>query len=279
MRQVLLFISAILLFGCSDAVLPESTPEVVVEGWIEAGGPPVVMVSTTVPITEKWQDLEPVLESCVVRWATVSVHDGEKEVFLTGKFNSAYMPPYIYTTSRITGKVGQKYKLKVVYGGRTVESETVIPAPVRLEYVRPSEISDGRYEIKAGLRDDPQTKDYYKFFTKIKGKNSIHVPSFMGLVDDEVLRDEVSEIKVLGRFTTSFGAAETDTYFTSGDEVSIKFCTMSEDVYKYWEDFEDVSSLSLNPFFPVTRKIRSNIKGGLGYWAGYGSTYYSVQIP
>ena len=101
----------------------------------------------------------------------------------------------------------------------------------------------------------------------------------MGLVDDEVLRDEVSEIKVLGRFTTSFGAAETDTYFTSGDEVSIKFCTMSEDVYKYWEDFEDVSSLSLNPFFPVTRKIRSNIKGGLGYWAGYGSTYYSVQIP
>jgi hypothetical protein len=66
MRKLAYIISVFFLLGCSDAILPEGPPELVVEGWIEAGGSPVVMVTTTVPITSKWQDLEPVLESCVV---------------------------------------------------------------------------------------------------------------------------------------------------------------------------------------------------------------------
>ena len=250
-----------------------------VEGWIEAGGPPVVLVSTTVPITSKWQELQPVLESCVVRWATVSVFDGEEEIFLTGKLNKAYVPPYIYTTSRITGQAGKKYKLKVVYSGRTLEAETVIPKPAVLKYIEPHKLSDEVYEIRAGLEDNPGTKDYYKFFTKVYGKNSVHESSFMGLYDDAELGDGVNDLKVLGKFTSNFGTSDNNTYFSPGDAVSVRFCTLDESSYQYWRDFEDVASLSLNPFFPVTKKIRSNIKGGLGYWAGYGSKYYSVKIP
>ena len=59
--------------------------------------------------------------------------------------------------------------------------------------------------------------------------------------------------------------------------VAVRFCTMDNASYQYWEDYDDVSSLSLNPFFPVTKKIRSNIKGGLGYWAGYGTSYYYID--
>lgn len=279
MRKLAFLISVFWFLGCSDAILPEGGPQIVVEGWIEAGGPPVVMVSTTVPVSNKWQELEPVLESCVVRWATVSVSDGEQEIFLTGKLNSAYLPPYIYTTSRMTGEVGKTYKLKVVYSGRTVEAETTIPEPVSLKYVEPHKISDDVYEIKAGLQDNPQTKDYYKFFTKINGKNSIHESSFLGLFDDVELAEGINDVKVLGKFTSSFGSSDNYTYFSPGDVVSVRFCTLSETTYQYWRDYEDVAALSLNPFFPVTKKIRSNIKGGLGYWAGYGSKYYSVTIP
>ena len=32
------------------------------------------------------------------------------------------------------------------------------------------------------------------------------------------------------------------------------------------------------PFFPVNKKIRSNVSSGMGYWAGYGSSYYKVSI-
>ena len=77
MRKLVFIFLSLLCLGCSDAILPDGQPQIVVEGWIEAGGPPVVMISTTVPVTSRWQELEPVLESCVVRWATVSVFDGE----------------------------------------------------------------------------------------------------------------------------------------------------------------------------------------------------------
>jgi hypothetical protein len=177
------------------------------------------------------------------------------------------------------GEVGKTYKLKVVYSGRTVEAETVIPEPQSLTYIRPEKVSDTSYEISAGLDDNPQTKDYYKFFTMIKGKDKIYESSFMGLVDDADLSEDASEVRVLGKFTSSFGSSENNTYFSPGDEVYVRFCTLSEESYNYWSDFEDVASLSLNPFFPVTKKIRSNVQGGLGYWAGYGSRYYSVKIP
>ena len=279
MRKLAYIIFAFLLLGCSDAILPEGQPELVIEGWIEAGGPPVVLVSTTVPVTSNWREMEPVLESCVVRWATVSIHDGEQEIFLTGKLNTDYLPPFIYTTSRIEGEVGKKYKLKVSYGGRTAEAETIIPEPKSLAYIEADKISEDSYEITAGLADDPETKDYYKFFTMIKDKDAIYESSFMGLVDDADLSEDVSEVKVWGKFTSAFGSTENNTYFSPGDQVYVRFCTLSEESYNYWHDFEDVASLSLNPFFPVTKKIRSNVQGGLGYWAGYGSKYYSVTIP
>lgn len=42
--------------------------------------------------------------------------------------------------------------------------------------------------------------------------------------------------------------------------------------------FEDILSLSRNPFFPVNKKISSNVSSGYGYWAGYGSVYYKISI-
>ena len=74
--------------------MPADAPEIVVEGWIEDGGFPVVMVTTSVPVSseyEKWDSLEDHL----VRWAKVTVSDGENEVVLTGKMDRNYFPPYI----------------------------------------------------------------------------------------------------------------------------------------------------------------------------------------
>ena len=61
--------------------------------------------------------------------------------------------------------------------------------------------------------------------------------------------------------------------------VMVKFCTLDHDSFCYWEDFEDILTLSRNPFFPVNKKVRSNVSSGYGYWAGYGATYYKVSIP
>ena len=270
-----LILLLLVLSACTDAVIPYSSPQIVVEGWIEDGGAPVVIVTTSVPVSSEKQELSS-LEDNVVRWATVSVSDGEKEVFLTGKKNDDYFPPYIYTTAMLTGEVGKTYKLKVKYSGLTVESETVIPPTRELEYLRVEE-SDGKYVLMAGLEDNRQTKDYYKFFIRVYGRDSVFASSFPGLIDDEILSDGLNEISIRNTYAVSTVQKDSAVFFNRGDRVGVKFSAMNKEGYEYWEDFDDVASLSVNPLFPVTKKIRSNIKGGLGYWIGYGSSYYYIE--
>ena len=257
--------------------MPSDAPEIVVEGWIEDGGFPVVMVTTSVPVSPEYQDWDS-LEDHLVRWAKVSLSDGEKEVVLTGKVDKNYFPPYIYTTARMKGEAGKTYDLKVEYGGRVETARTTVPAKVPLEYIKVVEREDG-YGIAAGLKDDSQTKDYYKFFVKVEDVDNSFVPSFLGLVDDAVLRADVAEVAVNSAFISNFTTIErSPVSYAEDDVVHVRFCTMDEVSFKYWSDYDDVTTLSTNPFFPVNKKIRSNISSGMGYWAGYGSSYYRVSI-
>lgn len=266
-------------YGCDDNVrLPESAPQIIVEGWIESDGFPVVMVTTSVPVTETLTDISD-LEKHIVNWAKVTVSDGENEIVLTGQKNKNYFPPYIYTTAFMRGRAGRTYSLKVEYSGRTVTATTTIPQVRPLEYIKVMRASDNKdlFYLIGGLEDDPQTKDYYKVFTKVRKKDSIYVSSFMGLTDDEILEEGINEIPVnngVGRIDEKM-----NTYFSAEDFITVRFCTLDMQTWMYWSDYEEIQSLSSNPFFPISTDIRSNVKGGLGYWAGYGASYKRVSIP
>lgn len=281
MKNILLSIFApALLIGCSETVLPSNDSQLVVEGWIEDGMHPTVIVTTSAIVTQKYQDWS-VLEEHVVRWAKVTVSDGEESVILTGRFNKDYFPPYVYTTAKMEGEAGKTYTLTVEYKGMVATATTTVPEKVGLEYMKvvESKDGDGKYNIIAGLEDNPQTKDYYRFFTKNVKRDSVYAPSFLGLVDDSVLHEGVNEISVFSAFVTNFGSDQpSPVYYLEDDVISIRFATMDEITFNYWEDYDDVSSLSMNPFFPVSKKIRSNVSSGMGYWAGYGSSYYTVSI-
>ena len=277
-KAIYILILLAMTFGCSFPDFSGYEPRIVVEGWIEDGGYPVVIVTTTVPVTDEFREWES-LEEHVIRWAKVTVSDGENDVVLTGRMNSDYFPPYVYTSPHIQGEAGKTYYLTVEYSGRTVTAQTTIPEPKQLEWLKVVESENGGCFIKAGLKDDPTKKDYYKFFTKTFRKDSIYNSSFMGLINDDVLSEEVAEIIVRGTFSPEFGSSESSVYYSSEDCVMVRLSTLDYDSFCYWEDFEDVLTLSRNPFFPVSKKVRSNVSSGYGYWAGYGSTYYRVSIP
>lgn len=268
------------LTGCAEVGLPQPVPQIVVEGWIEDGYNPIVMLTTTVPIGESVTDLKE-LEKFVINWGKVTISDGEKSVVLSGRRNNNYFPPYIYTTSSMTGQAGKTYTITVEYSGRTVTAQTTIPEDVPLEYIKvvASEENPDNFQLVGGLKDNRNSKDYYKFFVKVSGKDSTYISSFLGLTDDDILKDktETAELPI------NNGSRRSDqrmtTYFTAEDRVIVKFCTLDQTSWQYWNDFEEIQSLSRNPFFPVSTSIRSNVKGGLGYWAGYGSRYYVVSIP
>jgi hypothetical protein len=280
MKRSLLYIICLLAFlaSCSDVKIPSQRPEIVVEGWIEDGGFPVVIVTSSIPIDTEYHEWDEI-GKYIIRWAKVSVSDGEREVVLVGGVDKDYFPPYIYTTSRMMGEAGKTYTLKVEYSGRVETATTTVPASVPLEYVKVVK-KDGGYGVLAGLKDNRQTKDYYRFFSMVEGHDSTYVPSFLGLVDDAVLSDGVNEIYVNGAFNDNWGTVEkSPTHYEEDDVVRLRLSTMDEVSYAYWSDYDDVASLSTNQFFPVNKKIRSNVSSGMGYWAGYGSSYYKVSIP
>lgn len=276
----IILLAGLCIVGCSEVNLPESSPQIVVEGWIEEGYPPVVMLTTTVPIGENVTDVDE-LEKFVINWGKVTVSDGEESVVLTGKKNDDYFPPYIYTTSAMKGETGKTYTITVEYSGRSITAETTIPESAPLEYIKikASKNDSEKFQLIGGLKDDRTRKDYYKFFVKVSGKDSTYISSFLGLTDDVILndKDQIAELPINNGIRMSSKLMET--YFSAQDRIIIKFCTMDQISWQYWNDFEEILLLSRNPLFPISTNIRSNVKGGLGYWAGYGSNYYIVSIP
>ena len=93
-RGLLILFMSLLAAGCSYLNEKEYEPEIVVEGWIEDGGFPVVIVTSTVQVTDQYKSWTDLQEN-IIRWAKVSVSDGEEEVVLTGKMNNDCFPPYI----------------------------------------------------------------------------------------------------------------------------------------------------------------------------------------
>ena len=276
MKRLLgILLACVCFFSCVDIRLSEAESELVLEGWIEEDGFPVVLLSTSVPVTTGSKDMES-LQEHIVRWGKVVISDGDKEVVLTGGPDERFIPPYSYTTAKMRGQAGKTYTLKAEYKDRRITASTTIPQSKELEYLRTEQVSPGKYKIVAGMKDDSSGKDFYKFFVKREGKDSAYMSSFRGLVNDEVLTDGVNEVSVYNGI--SVRESDFDQYFEEDDVVYVRFSTMDEASWIYWDGFEEIQSLSRNPFFPVSNAIRSNVTGGLGYWAGYGSTYYRLPI-
>ena len=118
---------SILLSACDGDYMPVQDSHLVVEGWIEDDGYPTVIVTLSIPITEDYVPAD-TLSSYIVRWAKVTVYCDGDSVVLTGKYDSGYYPPYIYTTSGMRGEAGKTYSLKVEYKDMTATAITKIPS-------------------------------------------------------------------------------------------------------------------------------------------------------
>ena len=249
----------------------------VVEGWIENGEFPVVILTRSVPILEEGIDVEDLWEY-VVRWATVTVSCGDSSVVLTGKYDSRYFPPYIYTTGRMRGESGKTYSLSIDYKQFHAEGKTHIPEPKKLDALRVDKISnnDTLYSITACFTDNTAEKNYYQFFTKTGNKNRQFLAAYLGSVNDNVLTG-YTEVPI--HQGHQFGKKDYMPYFISGDTVAVKFAHLDSISYSFWSEYDKAISFNNNMMFPKSTNLPSNIRGGLGYWCGYGSVTTYIIIP
>lgn len=250
-------------------------PPLVVEGWIEEGQPPMVFVTHAADLTVDSASFDGFVE----KWSRVSVFDGDTRYILTGRINKAYMPQFVYTTSRLKGKVGHSYRLVVETDTDTVESYAeMLPSP-RLDKLTPVPVegSDSLFAIRAdisGIEND----SYYKIFARSEKCETRFYGSFLGTFRGSSY-DSGKGWTVTRGVHSGYNRDENFShYYAEGDRVTVRVCRLEPGLFEFWHVYDNNVSLSQNLFFTFAGNCPSNITGGLGYWAAYGYSQKTVKI-
>ncbi|MCR5561479.1 MAG: DUF4249 domain-containing protein [Bacteroidales bacterium] len=285
MKKLALIGLLVSLAACTPSWQPEGEERLCIEGWIDDGAHPVVIVTTSVPTSTEYQKIDDQGSHLVKMQCKVWVSDGDNTVMLDGVKDDRYYPPFIWTSktasSMISGVAGKTYSLKVEYDGHTVTGSTTIPAGVPLDslWCEPYPDDESKYCIKARFTDPEATEDYYGLFVKVAGQDSTFVPAYMGSISDRNLSrpatiDVMKGMSVNNEHSWAFNPAA----FEKGDKLSLRFCTMDRGSYDFWYSYFKVVSLSVVPMFPATYNPEYNVSGGIGCWCGYGAKEYSITV-
>lgn len=277
LRLIFTIMAALLVMGgCESDFHIDGEAELVVEGWIEAGGYPVVIVSQTIPATSDNQGFDQI--DSYMMLASVVISDGENTMSLGQTIDLKHYPTRYYTGYNFKGEEGKTYTLTVKCAGVTATASTTIPPSVPIENARYEAIEGqpDHYRVFIDFKDPSDRDDWYKIYTKVENKDNIFNSAPEGVFKDSDLATEASVEVKQGACVPEF---KTRQYYESGDIVHIKLCTTDELLYNYWRNFEEVTSLSRNPLFPITVNAPSNMKGAKGYWAGYGLSEIELTIP
>ena len=264
-KRILLLLAALVPLSCQKSLPPVET-RLVVEGWIENGGHPVVLLSESFPVALNQEITVEDMVRNVVKWAKVTVSDGDQTVTLTGVMDESYFPPYVFTTGGMTGEVGKTYALRVEYKDYVATAETTIPAPVPLDTVYVAAVQDSLCHVVCGFTDPPEPGNCYKFFTRTTGVDAHYHPSLLAQLEDSYLNG-YTEVFLYN--TLRLMDLVSDPNLRQGDELWVKMCTMDRESFRFWKNFE--STLLSNVFnMDFWVETNSSVQGGLGYWIGYG---------
>ncbi len=269
--------------------LPRPEKAVVIEGAIESGAYPWVIITRNTPYFEP-VDAQTVVNLLVLN-AYVIVTDGHDTDKLTLQVDTNLVPPFIYKGSHIKGEVGKTYFLKAIVDGKEYTSYTTIPNPVTLDSVKfkprnPQE-NDTLGYLWIYFRDPDSIGNNYRIFSKTLGKDSVFVHPFSSVADDMLINGRNVEYLVYrGRnpnIMTDPNAAPDPTKpprwaFVTGETAVIKFCSIDKTHFNFWKSVEQQMSSDGNPFASPTSVV-TNIEGGaLGIWGGYGVFLDTIKI-
>lgn len=297
-KTAIQFISCVLVLLCSvscekevDIDLTTGAQKLVVEGFIENGQPPVVLLTKSIGYFSSI-DLS-TLENSFAHGAAIYVSDGERSIKLkeysldTGlNLNKFFL--YTIDTSDITaltfrGQTEKRYHLTVEYDGKTYEASTKIPEVRGIDslWFRKTDKPTTDQAVRMYIRfTDPDTLgNYIRYFTR---RNSdIFYTGPQSVYDDAIVNGTtVDSLTVFAGYSRAREPnLDSVGVFYRGDTVTLRWCAIDRDVYEFYSTFEYSTGTVGNPFAsPVN--VRTNIKGGaLGIWAGYGASYFTSIVP
>lgn len=300
---------ALFLSACEKEItvdLPEMPTELVVEGTIEPGAPPFVVLTRTQSYFAP-TDLSS-LAGMFVGGATVTVTaDGSTwtlEEVPTNALSADLraraaehtgldpmvlalvgIPVYTLSGGELLGVAGTTYRLDIAAAGKSLSAASTIPHPVALDSVwfqlaleRPGDDSLGY--AWARITDPDTLGNGYRWMAKRinrRANGAMKDPAYISPLGSSYNDKYVNGLtfdftQVRGRQYYS-GQPEDDNeelgYFKVGDTIAVKALSIGRKEYDFYSSY-DTNVGSAGDLFSTPANVKSNISGGLGIWAGRG---------
>lgn len=269
---ILLSLLHITLVSC-DKEYPSAEQKLVIEGWIENGEFPVVLVSLS---GSKANDGD-MISDFMVRWAKVSINDGDSTYILTGAMDDNYTPPFSYKSYDLRGKCGKTYTLKVEYNNMTATAITKIPESVKIDSVTVCNITDNDSLrlISVHFTNPYHNESFYRLRYRNFNNENRFYPSFLGTFK---VSSEQNVKQPLYR--TKIKTIENDyiPYFHIGSKLEIRLGHIDEESFLIWQDYDNAVNFGSSIFFQTQSSLKTNINGGYGHWIGYGISKTNIEL-
>ena len=265
----LLSLLGMLSLGCSRGDIgarAQYQPKFVVEGSISLGGFPTVALTHNLPVSIPIDSSR--LEEIIIRWAKVEVFSEDDHEVLTLVKTANGFPFYHYVGRTLRGREGVDYHLRITYADELIEATTTIPAMPKIDKLSFSEAGDSVRLLQLSFTDPADSKDFYRFYGKLKGEP--HYASFTPSgFSDELANGQPVSLRLF-RNRTSNISPDVDMYYKIGDTVQIRLVTMPEDAFVFWKQVNGLTGQLPSLGSPV--RIEGNVSGpALGIW--YGEAY------
>lgn len=287
-KWALFLLSVSALWGCEKTIqvaTVQQAPKLVVEGQIENGQAPVVVLSNSLNYFSEIDSVT--LNDTYVHGAKVTIDNGtttyhlqEIIIPLTGGYTLDY-----YTTPQGTliGEQGKKYELRIETGAQVYTAITTIPfLTKKLDSLwwkkAPNNPDSAKVVVMSRVTDPPGLGNYIRYFTS--SNNRDFYPGLNSVFDDQIVDGKTYDIQV-DRGVSKNEKLKFDDYgyFKRGDTAIVKFCNIDKASYDFWRTWEFTYQSVGNPF-SSPGKVLSNISnGGLGSFCGYAAQYKVLIIP
>lgn len=300
-RIIWILITALIFASCTKEVeveIPGYEEQIVIDGRIETGQPPIVLLSSTKEVYAP-TDVETFLNG-FVSGATVTVSDGTTTIVLD-EICSDNLPPgteqlaadmlgipadelqnynicaYTSLNPAIWGQIGKTYTLTVTHNGETYTGQTHILDPTSLDntFWQPDAGLTNHGFSWATLTDPPNQFDAYFWEANLIGNaagdtiETGFAPTYSPVFDDEFFDGLTFEFWYENPYGGGQTADSVRWMFEKGDSVVIKLSKIDRTVFEFYEKKYAQLQTAGNPFATPTNIPTNLSNGALGIWAGF----------
>ena len=256
--------------------VPSAPTEITVEGHIEPGGLAYLYLSTNFSFFGNIS-ISNILTQNVIHNAVVTISDGTT----TDTMEETIPSIGFYQSKHMTGVIGKTYSLVVKAIGQTATATTTLLTQIPLDTAWFS-IKQGKDTlgfITARLTSPLPAGHCYRWMAQRIGKDTTYLAPSFSVFNDQFFSGQTIQFGYQrGMFPGSTAKDDTDAesgYFKIGETVSIKFCTIDQTAYTFYNTYYTQQVQGGNPFASSSPVI-GNIQGGQGIWCGYGTSYKTV---